>query len=701
MSKSRLFQNFSIPFNPWVYFFIFLTTNTLLSYTSWSLELKIIVGFFGLLLPFGIALARLPISHQIQLSYRREFLPAVPLWVWFFGGVGALFVRFYHLTTLSAWPHYDEGLWGFFALKVFQGWGWHFFYAGNPYPSAYIWILGLWFHWLKPSLLTLWLLPALFSILTIGTGYLAARNFFSKSISFVFAFLLAFTFWPLFLARYNSQQEPMLLWECFLLYLLGFFFRTGTKDNRKGVAVLLGLTTGIGFYFYISWAAIAFVTGLTLLARKDPKGSRFSPFWVFIFSAFTVVVPLLFNGLIQGYIHYFRTIGAFSNNMSVSDQIEVSLSYLGVLFWGMNGHYHTYQPLFGGFLNPILDALFLLGIIEMVQRRSIPLYRWLIIAFFVLILPPMLTQAREPFRLIPLMPVLFIVCSLGWQRLSSPLPASKTAWLALLLALPIASLDFYHLAGPYHQLWSLNENWRGYAKSIINCRAYPILEALSRSQGPGLIYSNFKPGLCDQTLSVVDNSFNAAENPTLSFQSAQWAAVLANINYKPFLERRFPHGEAHVITDTVGPDGVYMLWTMPLTPESRKTLENWQAAAQGFCCMPGRADKNVLKDLEGAYSLFQTDPFLKSCYWEKMADLLLRVGRFKDFTGPVEALRKASAEGYPAAHLFFRQGTFSLIDHKPREAQEAFQKAMGAPLNQTSASEYLLEISLDKNRKEE
>jgi hypothetical protein len=395
---------------PGLYFFIFLPANILLSYFPFSPGVKVWIGLFGLLLPFGMALKTYVPSSSKKPLYSEEFLPPIPFWFWALVGSAAVFVRFYKLTTLSAWPHYDEGIWGFFALKIFQGWGWHLFYAGNPYPSAYIWILGLWFQLLKPSLFSLWLLPALFSILTIGMGYFAARSFFSKSISIVFAFLFAFAFWPLFLARYNSQQGPMLLWECFLLYQLGSLFRTGTEHNRKGVAVRLGLTTGFGFYFYISWAAVALGTSLTLLALKNPRGSRFSPFfWIFISSTIAVVTPLLLSGLIPGYVHYLQTISLFSSSSSFHDQLKTSLSYLGVLFWGMSGQYHTYQPLFGGFLNPILDALFFLGIIEMIQRQSIPLYRWLIMAFIVLLLPPMLTQGREPFRLIPLMQNLLII----------------------------------------------------------------------------------------------------------------------------------------------------------------------------------------------------------------------------------------------------------------------------------------------------
>ena len=238
-------------------FCVFLVSNIFISYASISIEKRIALGIFGILAPFCLSFFQKKTDKKISL-HSDDFPSPIPFWTIIIFSTAALFVRFWKLTTLSAWPHYDEGLWGFFALKVFQGWGWHLFYAGNPYPSAYIWILGIWFHWFNPSLLTFWLLPALFSILIIGMGYLAARQFFSKSFSFSFSlFFFAFNFWLLYMARFNSQQEPMLLWECLLLFLIGKYFQAQSSSKRQILVLFLGLVSGAGFfYFYISWAAV-------------------------------------------------------------------------------------------------------------------------------------------------------------------------------------------------------------------------------------------------------------------------------------------------------------------------------------------------------------------------------------------------------------------------------------------------------------
>jgi hypothetical protein len=675
--------------HPWSLFFVFLISNILISYFSISFTGKIGVWIFGILLPFCLSLFQKLTQEKISF-HSGEFISPVPFWIIVIFAAAALFVRFWKLTTLSVWPHYDEGLWGFFALKVFQGWGWHLFYAGNPYPSAYIWILGIWFHWFTPSLFTFWLLPVLFSILIIGMGYLAARQFFSKSLSFLFAFLLAFNFWLLYMARFSSQQEPMLLWECLLFFLIGKYFQAETTSERQILVLLLGLISGTGFYFYISWAAVALIAGLTVAMREYKKKSFFFPeFCIFIFSTAVMVLPLLFNGLVQGYEHYFQTIGAFSSSLSPEEQLKMSFSYLGALFWGLSGEYHTFQPIWGGFLNPVLDALFLLGFLEILRYRSVPLYQWLLSSFFLLIIPAMLTQSCQPFRMVPVIPILFAFCILGWQRLSIPSQPLRTNFLVFALAFSIAGLDFYHIAVPYHQLWNLSSNWRGYAKSIVRCRAYFILKNLSQKEGPGLIYSNFTPGLCDQSLSVLDNSFNAAENPEISFQSAKWAAVLTNVNYKPFLSKRFPNGTAYFIDNLPSPDGGYMLWIIPVDHYSKKTMAAWQNANNGFCCMPGRADTDILKDLQQAYPLFQTDPFLRACYWEKISDLLLRIGHFQNFASPEATLEKACKDGYPSAHLYYRLGTLYKIERDEIKSKKAFLKATHAPINLTNANQFL------------
>src|SRR5208283_1354586 len=106
--------------HPWIYFFLFLIVNSLLSYSPLSLEAKLWIGLGGLLLPIVWTLANLD-SKAVPLNQdRKELLPVPTPWVWILLGAGVFFLRFHDLTTLSVWPHYDEGVYGYYAAQLVQ-----------------------------------------------------------------------------------------------------------------------------------------------------------------------------------------------------------------------------------------------------------------------------------------------------------------------------------------------------------------------------------------------------------------------------------------------------------------------------------------------------------------------------------------------------------------------------------------------------
>ena len=222
-------------------------------------------------------------------------------------------------------------------------------------------------------------------------------------------------------------------------------------------------------------------------------------------------------------------------------------------------------------------------------------------------------------------------------------------------------------------------------------------------KGPGIIFSDFVPGLCDETLSAVDGDFNTTENPTLTLADAHWVAVLVNINYRPFLDKRFGQAEAYALSkDMNTPDGGWMLWIIPLTEKNKPIFQNWVEASQSLKTfidlnMGHIYETSYLKSLDAllkVYPRFQGDPFLESCFWEKMADLFLRnqsepavLTQHADKV--IQCLQKAIALGYPSAHLYFRLGTLYIINNEPEKAKKAFLKATRAPINLTNANQYL------------
>src|SRR5580693_1020257 len=121
--KLNFQRNSPLLSNPWPYFSVFLASHTLLSYFQLPMEAKLCIVLMGLILPLWLAFKSYPTSQDpVQPLDLGEFLPPVPPWLWVAVGSLAVFVRFYKLTTLSVWPHFDEAYLDYFALEFSQKW---------------------------------------------------------------------------------------------------------------------------------------------------------------------------------------------------------------------------------------------------------------------------------------------------------------------------------------------------------------------------------------------------------------------------------------------------------------------------------------------------------------------------------------------------------------------------------------------------
>lgn len=681
-------------------FFLLLLLNALASYGPFPMGIKMGLGLAAAA-AFGIFLKVSPVPSGTRAPWTLSW----PGWVLVLLGVLALFLRFNDLTTFSLWPHYDEGATGFYAAALSQKWNGRLFYEASQTPPAYLWGLGLFFKVFGVSLSTLWAFPALLSVLTLPAAYLAARAVWPKDLSRLAVLLMAFSFWPLFTGRFSLMAVLVLLWECLALYGFGRFGKA-SPARRGPEAFFLGIVMGLGFYTGWHWVmlAVLLLVGLAPAFRRSPKTLAWfaPPFLV-------LALPLLGAAYLGNGGQYFRHLWAFEGGLSPARQIAVSLSYISSLFWGLPRESFTFQPVFGGFLNPVLSSFFLLGLLEVARRWKEPFIRWLALGLVLLLLPGLLTKECEPFRVLPILPFLLAVAVLGVSRLGDFLPKKSAP--AVLAALWVLSsgLDLYHLQGRYHRLWDSTEAWRGYAKSFERYRAFQLLQRIETERGPGWVFSNFTPGLCDQTLSVADSSFNAVEDRGIPQERVQWAAVLANVNVRPFLDKRFSGARAFALSSDSRPsDGGWMLWVVPLNPGNRPAFSRWLEADRSLALFideslsnpAGRSFERALPALDAAYPSFQGDPFLSSSYLEKMSDLFLKESlRGRPDEGALlhaaRLLEKAAAL-QPSAHLYNHLGNLWLIGHNEREARKAFQKAVQAPIDLTDSADAL--ASLERRR---
>lgn len=687
-----------LPNHLWVYFFIFLFSNIFLSYFPMSWPEELTIALLGLVIPFSFAWATYNSRPGRSLEY-QEFLTPVPTTVWILILILAVFFRFYKLTTLSVWPCYDEGFLNYYAFELSQKWDWRMFYGSSQAPPAYIWIQSFFFMWFGSSLQTIWFFPALVSALTLPLGYAASRQFFSKSFSFLLLLLMVGSFWPLYAGRFSLMTSLIPFWECLALYLLGVM--VNASDRRKMPwSILLGLVVGTGFYIHLSWIPISVVIGFAVLIFEWNKKTSLFYFCFFMMTVVLTFLPLIFSGLNQNYGFYLKDLWAFSKSGLVNNQFQISMSYFTSLFWGLLVPFCSYEPVWGGLLNPLLGALFFLGLLKSFMNRWNFSDYWLIFALLAFMVPVCLTKTVESFRILPVMVVIFLMITRGLVWLLS---VTSKPWRSMMIGTILAlsfGLDFFHLEKAYGEIWKTPLRWLDYGKSLPRYRAYELLKETSSQKGPGLIFSDFVPGYSDETLTLADYSFNAAENSRLSWKRASWAAVLVNAHYLTFLLKRFPDGKAFFLSkDLPTPNGGWMLWVMPADIRRQVVLKKWMDASlalrpfidQYISYVNGRSFQPVEDSFLQAQSAFEGDPFLESVFWEKTADNELKMND-PGHRLAIQAIEKAIKKGYPAAHLYYDLGMFYWMDQNRVAAQQAFEKAVRSPIDFTDSNRMLQQM---------
>ncbi|HTA77358.1 MAG TPA: glycosyltransferase family 39 protein [bacterium] len=688
-----------LPFHPWIYFFIFLTANTLLSYFTFSTETNLWIGFLGLALPFGLAWWTNRSSPDSNTPlYQIEFFKKIPLWVWLLIGAGAVFFRFYKLTTLSAWPIYDEGMVSFCALQIAQKGVHHLFYMFSQIPFFYLWVLGSAFKLFGPSLFNLWFWPAVISALWVPLAYLTARQYFSKSFSFFCVLTAGLSFWPSYLGRFSVNENLLLPLETLALLWLALCLRAESKRKQNAFSFILGLTLGLSLYVvFLHWISVLLMMSFTagyFFWKRRPS------LLVYLGGGLALpLVPFLALLLNSDGTSYFHTLSAASLSEPWFAKLKEAWNTPKGLFWGVAPQELCYKPLWGGLINPVLGALFAIGLLENLKTSW---GRWLCVSAFILLIPGMLIHDFEFYRVLPALVVLIPIIALGWARLTRDFSRRWAAVILLGLMSFSVALDFYQLFQVYPHLWDSPAYWLKESKAINDYRAYQLLKTKSQTDGPGLIFSNFIPGFNDQNLNLADYGFNAAANLKLDSGKAQWAALVVNVNYQPFLAKHLGAGKTYWLSkDLSTPDGGLMLWVAPINESNRSVFNRWReadSALNGYLneyfehldFKENNSYSKILAALDQTYPYFKNDPFLEACYWEKRADLFSRVNLF---TEADENLTRAVQKGYPAAHLFYHLGTIQMITQNNLSAEKNFHKAALAPINFTQSVALLNQLT--------
>lgn len=670
-------KSFSISrMNDGWFFFLFLVSSFMLSYSSSPYTVKSWVFVAGITLPFLFLLLKKNASPKAKEDYYREsFSPSKNILLLSAVMAAALFLRFYRLCDFYIWPTGDEGLHGFLATQLAQKWDWQFFYTVGEHPPLLIWVLSFFFGSFDSPFFDLWFLPAVLSTLFAGMGYLTARSFFSRSFSCLFGGLAAFSFWPLYFGRFCHQGIFIPFWEITAFFLLAHWIKSKKRKNERKWALALGLWTGVGSLTFPTWILTAFVVSVTVgvLFFKRSK----IPFTIFLLGLGFALMPFGLAVWTEGYGHHLLDSSALGQMSSGPRPLITHLSYLTSLFWGPLQDGISYGPRWGGMLNPILDSFFLIGIADLYRGRNKPMARWVIFLLFVSLLPAFLAADYvELNRLIQVMPVLLFVTAMGIQSLILGTGNKYRKPILLILILLSSGFDLVHLMkgstlDPDSKKQALDENsW-----------AYSRLNSAFLENGPGLIFPDYLTLDHGHTLYVTTYHFNAAVNPRFNPGTARWVGIIANIHYRPFLKARFP--EAHWEWCEAEPsrrEGGLVLGIVPINEKDQDIFRHWLVVHDFFHQQNLNAEKSfngkkyyleASRHLVNGRSLVAGDRFLESCYGEWAAQYFYDPSYEKN----AMIMRSTIEKGYPAAHLYEKLGDFLSTGRQDQEAAKAYETA--------------------------
>jgi hypothetical protein len=643
-----------IPFVPSIYFLCFLTSNLLLAHEDLSLGVQLQIVLLGLVLPLIFAW----VSRSSEEGQKDFVWPdsssGVSLWIWAFTFLAGVFLRLYHLVSLSQWPLPDEGGDNFFAIELSDKGIWKIFYSSHQHPPLFYWIFGCFYKIVPPSLFSSWLFTALISIGALMAAFWAIRLFSMGTFGWFCFFLVSTGFWPLYTGRICCVQGLTFFWEWLTLGFLGLYFKKKGTPFSFGYAVALGICLGLGLFIFAGWLLVAalivpffFFTAF----KKDPPAWKafcvsFMLFGLIFAAVYGTRLPLVPWGTLlhSGWDPLQRVLG--------------TLSYVRAIFWkGMDLYY---GPLWGGLLNPVLGAFFFLGLALLLRRKKLSWTLWLVYGLMVLGLPAVISVGLETFRILNLFPLLIFISVLGASELA--LSWGRLRGMVVILLIIGSFFDIGQLYGPYHNLWGTpGPIWHS-MKSTVNYRAYQDLDGLQKREGPGLVLSDLSGlNFSDKVFTLAVYPFDASQNPRLRAEDAKWAAVIVNKEYQPFLSKRFPRMRWYNLGREQPGDKVeWLLGFLPVNSGDFQVIQLWLRANQAFRRFKDRNSlfpeelSDAIRDFYATQASLGDDAFLWSCYLEKMGFIYIVLE--KDYGACRSLLEKNLKRAYPLSWLVYLRG---------------------------------------------
>jgi hypothetical protein len=426
----------------------------------------------------------------------------------------------------------------------------------------------------------------------------------------------------------------------------------------------------------------------------DPR--RRIRYVMFILGGLLIVsLPVIWKMLTEGYGTYLSEVWSQRNNDGEGGVNWFKGRYFKGLFWGLDASGSVYGPVWGGLLNPIAGSLLFLGAAELMRWRRRGWVVWTL-TVPVLMVIAMERFGLEVFRILPVLPPVLLCMAVGLVVFLTGIPGRWRSAALVFLLCGSCILDFYHLAVAFPRTWNRQDGFYSSIKSRESLLAYRILKPYADRHGPGLLFLDFTPySVMDPALGLATYPFNALQNPKWAGIRPSWAAVLLNVNYRPFLESRFSGCRWEILGSDLSPlDGELAMVLIPLETAEARGLESWRKIQPAFhrltvnlAALPtGGIRQKALEEFSASKTLAKGDPFLESVYWE---NVYMHNSADKKFDRALGALTAILRKGYPAAHIYNELGGILWFFKDKSNARKAFQRAFRLGGEHTWASENL------------
>lgn len=684
----KLFQNdFKIPYSPWGFFLFFSLINVLLTYFSWSFEPKVFIILAGLILPFVLMIQ----SSSDPTQGKKPYFEIEPLSPWFFQVkvwfpilVLATLLRFWKCGSPDWWLGGDDSLMAWGAVDLGNHWRWMPFVTLGQDPTTLCYFCYFSLKIFNSMLLSFQIPPAVISWLTLVIAYPTAREYFSRSLSWILTGILALNYWSILIARPLLPGITLPLWELVVLYFMGRFLNSTNISNQRLWLCLLGFGLGLGPYTFFAWPVLFLLSlGTVGWIWWKKKSLDVKSFHGFLFFLTLSITPFLYSAGKESYGGYLLDVSAW-NSFKWINQIGVIAGYLSGLFWGP-GPVGAWPPT-GGFLNFILSSFFFVGAVELYRFRKNPTSLFLAVAFILFLLPGILSHDVEFHRILLILPILFTISGIGLQSvLEQTVPGKRTVlFLGLFTILTIVDLfRIFQSVLPFHF-----SSWLDRDEQRIS---YSVLKQLADQKGPGFIFSDMIPNPMNLALDYCTYPFNAAWNPELPTRNINWAALFTESQYSLPLSRLFPQSKwVELPSEVVGVPSRHTLGLFAVTPQTLPRILLWQKYSVWNLKMNSeilnsysrKSHQEILRDILQFYPNLPDDKYLQSCYfekllfnysWEKTFHPEDRWANWQNFS-PI--LRRSFEGSYQNASLCEKFGRLLAMEGDDSESRKIFQQAL-------------------------